>query len=185
MRNYQFWIALAIYLIAFVLWPLDRRDAAGFVTALFPPTGLGHGLGYAIAAGVVSIGAAWMTWSFARGSHEVPVAATVICWIGFGLLLNWIGLAVVAAGMTVLAVLSRNRAPDDKTRSTLDWKRGILQSALSLDRGCRPGSFGAHPARAGILRVSSRRTNDAHSSGAAATRPPCTTEPVRQPYLVD
>lgn len=129
MRNYQFWIALAIYLIAFVLWPLDRRDAAGFVTALFPPTGLGHGLGYAIAAGVVSIGAAWMTWSFARGSHEVPVAATVICWIGFGLLLNWIGLAVVAAGMTVLAVLSRNRAPDDKTRSTLDWKRGILQSA--------------------------------------------------------
>jgi hypothetical protein len=53
----------------------------------------------------------------------------VMCWIGFGLLLNWLGLALVAVGMTALAARFRRRAPGLVTRPTPDWKRGILQSA--------------------------------------------------------
>jgi protein-S-isoprenylcysteine O-methyltransferase Ste14 len=117
---------ISIYLFAFAFWPLDRHDVASYFRRLAPAGSPAVQISYLVAAMPALIGAAVGTWAFAHlsgagaGRQRTPETefvtagpfrflrhplylATLLNLIGFGLLLNRLGFAVVVLGSAVLS----------------------------------------------------------------------------------
>jgi protein-S-isoprenylcysteine O-methyltransferase Ste14 len=119
-------ISIAIYLLAFAFWALDRRDVAGFIGRLLPATMPATQISYLIAA-LPALLAAWIsTWTCAylpSGANEGlrlrpgdddlvtdgpyrfvrhPLyLGMILCFLGFAILLNRLGFAIAMLGITV------------------------------------------------------------------------------------
>jgi protein-S-isoprenylcysteine O-methyltransferase Ste14 len=116
-------ISIAIYLLAFAFWALDRRDVAGYIARLLPANMPTTRISYLIAA-LPALLAAWIsTWTCAYlpgGANEGlrpgdgglvtdgpyrfvrhPLyLGTILCFLGFAILLNRLGLAIAMLGIT-------------------------------------------------------------------------------------
>ena len=112
-------ILIAIYLLAFAFWPLDRRDVAGFIAQLLPVGMSPTQMGYLVVAVPAVLAACIGTWVYAylpavEGLHprldQLVTAGpyrfvrhplylgTILSLLSFACLLNRLGLLIVAAG---------------------------------------------------------------------------------------
>ena len=120
-------------------------------------------MGYLIAAVTVGIGAALITWTEGHRANKASGPSTLFCWIGFGLLLNPIGLVIVVVGVAALVANLRGTAQPIES----NWKRGLLAGAdiwiaalalVTLALTLREFAFFAVLALALAVRVVVRRT---------------------------
>jgi protein-S-isoprenylcysteine O-methyltransferase Ste14 len=134
--RYRSLILIAIYLLAFVLWPLDRHDVAGFLARALPPNVLSKQLGYLISALPAVLAACLGSWAYAYLGGDTPESlhpstgtlvtggpyrllrhplnlATILLLLSFGCPLNWIGfLLVTVATITFVYRLIRREEID-------------------------------------------------------------------------
>jgi protein-S-isoprenylcysteine O-methyltransferase Ste14 len=131
-------ISIAIYLLAFAFWALDRRDVAGYIARLLPADLPATQISYLIAAQPALL-AAWIsTWACAYlpgganeglrpGDNDLVTdgpyrlvrhplyLGTILCFLGFAILLNRLGFAIAMLGITafVCRLISREEAELD------------------------------------------------------------------------
>jgi protein-S-isoprenylcysteine O-methyltransferase Ste14 len=120
--RYRSLIFLAIYLLAFAFWPLDRRDVTSVIAGLLPADRSATQLSYLIAALPAFLAACLGTWAYGFLPTEAseslrpgtglvtggpyrfvrhPVyLSTILCLLGFAFLLNRLGFWMVVAGST-------------------------------------------------------------------------------------
>lgn len=121
--KYRSLILITIYLLAFAVWPLDRRDVAGVISGLLPVDSARTQLSYLIAALPAIFAAGLGTWAFTylparaveglrpgisplvtsgpyRFVRHPMYLGTILCLLSFAVLLNRLGFWMVAAGST-------------------------------------------------------------------------------------
>jgi protein-S-isoprenylcysteine O-methyltransferase Ste14 len=119
--RYRSLIFLAIYLLAFAFWPLDRRDVASVIGKLLPADSARTQLSYLLAALPAIFAAGLGTWAFAYLSAQAseglrpgtsPLVTggpyrfvrhpmylgTILCLLGFAFLLNRLGFFMMVSG---------------------------------------------------------------------------------------
>ena len=97
-------IGLAISLLAIVDWAALATEGRAFQLALWiVPGALANVAGHRAMANAMAGGRSSVAWAIGQGGQAVPFIATVLIWDEHAGATSWLGLALILAGVAVLA----------------------------------------------------------------------------------